>query len=78
MTPGGAAIEAFKTSRNATIIILHPHGRVSDVQRRQMTTVDCPAIHNIAIEGNFDDCQAILKALFNDHAVSATASALPA
>ncbi len=65
---GGAAIDAFKNSRNATTIILHPHGRVSDVQRRQMTTVDSPAIHNIAIEGNFDDCQAILKALFNDHA----------
>jgi threonine synthase len=64
---GGAAIDAFKDSKNATTIILHPHGRVSDVQRRQMTTVDSPAIHNIAIEGNFDDCQAILKALFNDH-----------
>lgn len=64
---GGAAIDAFKNSRNATTIILHPHGRVSDVQRRQMTTVDSLAIHNIAVEGNFDDCQAILKALFNDH-----------
>ena len=63
---GGAAIDAFKSSKNATTIILHPHGRVSDVQRRQMTTVDSPAIHNIAIEGNFDDCQAIVKALFND------------
>ena len=64
---GGAAIDAFKNSKNATTIILHPHGRVSDVQRRQMTTVESPAIHNIAIEGNFDHCQAILKALFNDH-----------
>jgi threonine synthase len=63
---GGAAIDAFKNSRNATTIILHPHGKVSDVQRRQMTTVDSPVIHNIAIEGNFDDCQAIVKALFND------------
>jgi threonine synthase len=63
---GGAAIDAFKSSRNATTIILHPHGKVSDVQRRQMTTVDSPVIHNIAIEGNFDDCQAIVKALFND------------
>ena len=63
---GGAAIDAFKNSRYATTIILHPHGRVSDVQRRQMTTVDSPVIHNIAIEGNFDDCQMILKALFND------------
>ena len=65
---GGAAIDAFKNSRNATTIILHPNGRVSDVQRRQMTTVDSPAIHNIAIEGNLDDCQDILKALFNEHA----------
>ncbi|MGB3140570.1 MAG: threonine synthase [Aestuariivirga sp.] len=63
---GSAAIDAFKGSRNATTVILHPHGRVSDVQRRQMTTVMSPAIHNIAIEGNFDDCQAIVKALFND------------
>jgi threonine synthase len=65
---GGAAIEAFKHTGNASIFILHPHGRVSDVQRRQMTTVDTPAVHNIAIEGTFDDCQAIVKALFNDHA----------
>jgi threonine synthase len=64
---GGAAIEAFKTSSNADIFILHPHGLVSAVQRRQMTTVVTPAVHNIAIEGNFDDCQAIVKALFNDH-----------
>ncbi len=64
---GGAAIEAFKASRHASIFILHPHGRVSDVQRRQMTTVDSPTVHNIALEGNFDDCQAIVKALFNDH-----------
>ena len=63
---GGAAIDAFKNSKYATTVILHPHGRVSDVQRRQMTTVDSPAVHNIAIEGNFDDCQAIVKALFND------------
>jgi threonine synthase len=63
---GGAAIEAFKDSKHAAIFILHPHGRVSDVQRRQMTTVDRPAVHNIALEGNFDDCQAIVKALFND------------
>ncbi|MGH6821061.1 MAG: pyridoxal-phosphate dependent enzyme, partial [Methylocella sp.] len=63
---GGAAIEAFKASRHASIFVLHPHGRVSDVQRRQMTTVQSPTVHNIAIEGNFDDCQAIVKALFND------------
>lgn len=64
---GGAAIEAFKASAHASLFILHPYGRVSDVQRRQMTTVDSPSIHNIALEGNFDDCQAIVKALFNDH-----------
>ncbi len=64
---GGAAIEAFKASRHASIFILHPHGRVSDVQRRQMTTVDSASVHNIAVEGTFDDCQAIVKELFNDH-----------
>ncbi|MFN4142198.1 threonine synthase [Aestuariivirga sp.] len=63
---GGAAIEAFRSSSHATVFMMHPHGRVSEVQRRQMTTVDSPSIHNIAIEGNFDDCQAIVKALFND------------
>jgi threonine synthase len=64
---GGAAIEAFKHSQNADVYILHPHGRVSDVQRRQMTTVVAPHINNIAVEGTFDDCQAIVKDLFNDH-----------
>lgn len=63
---GGAAIEAFRGSAHAAVFMMHPHGRVSEVQRRQMTTVDSPSIHNIAIEGNFDDCQAIVKALFND------------
>ena len=64
---GGAAVEAFKSSHHASLYMMHPHGRVSEVQRRQMTTVESPTIHNIAIEGNFDDCQAIVKALFNDH-----------
>jgi len=64
---GGAAIEAFKASRHASIFILHPKGKVSEVQRRQMTTVLSPSVHNIALRGTFDDCQAILKALFNDH-----------
>ncbi len=63
---GGAAIEAFQHSKHASIFILHPNGLVSDVQRRQMTTVTAPSVHNIALEGNFDDCQAIVKALFND------------
>ena len=65
---GGAAVAAFEHNKNASVFILHPHGRVSDVQRRQMTTVKSPSIRNLAIEGNFDDCQAIVKALFNDHA----------
>jgi threonine synthase len=64
---GGAAVEAFKHSSQADLFILHPKGLVSDVQRRQMTTVQNENIHNIAIEGTFDDCQAIVKALFNDH-----------
>ena len=63
---GAAAIEAFKSSRQARIFILHPKDRVSEVQRRQMTTITSPNIHNLAIEGTFDDCQAIVKALFND------------
>jgi threonine synthase len=46
---------------------MYPHGRVSEVQRRQMTTVEAPNIHAIALEGTFDDCQAILKGLFNNH-----------
>jgi len=63
---GGAAIDAFAASTRTDIFILHPHGLVSDVQRRQMTTVDRPNIHNIALEGNFDDCQAHVKAMFAD------------
>ena len=65
---GAAAIEAFKSSRHARIFVLHPKDRVSEVQRRQMTTVSSPNVDNIAIEGTFDDCQAIVKALFNDQA----------
>ncbi len=63
---GSAAIEAFKGKKNADIFILHPRGRVSEVQRRQMTTVDATNVFNIAVEGSFDDCQNIVKALFND------------
>lgn len=63
---GSAAIEAFKASTRADIFILHPKGRVSPIQRRQMTTVDAPNVHNIAIEGTFDDAQALVKAMFND------------
>ncbi|MCF8496531.1 MAG: threonine synthase [Alphaproteobacteria bacterium] len=63
---GSAAIEGCKACANAEIFILHPRGRVSEVQRRQMTTLDAPNVHNIALEGNFDDCQAMVKSLFND------------
>jgi len=63
---GSAAIDCVKDRACAEIFMLHPQGRVSDVQRRQMTTVLSSNVHNIAIEGNFDDCQAMVKALFND------------
>lgn len=63
---GSAAIDAFKGKANADIFILHPKGRVSEVQRRQMTTVLDKNVHNIAVDGSFDDCQDLVKALFND------------
>ena len=63
---GSAAIEGCKRCKNIDIFILHPHQRVSDVQRRQMTTVEGAGIHNLAVEGNFDDCQAMVKASFAD------------
>ncbi len=63
---GSAAIEGCKRCSNIDIFILHPHQRVSEVQRRQMTTVVGDNIHNLAIEGNFDDCQAMVKACFAD------------
>jgi threonine synthase len=63
---GSAAIEGCKRCRNIDIFILHPHQRVSDVQRRQMTTVQGDNIHNLAVQGNFDDCQAMVKASFGD------------
>jgi threonine synthase len=63
---GSAAIEAFRGRDNIDIFILHPHGRTSEVQRRQMTTVLDSNVHNIAIEGTFDDCQMIVKGLFNN------------
>ncbi|MGQ3675674.1 threonine synthase [Xanthobacter sp. TB0139] len=65
---GSAAIEAFKGSDAVDVFILYPHGRVSEVQRRQMTTVASPNVHAIAVEGTFDDCQAMVKAMFNAHA----------
>ncbi len=68
---GAAAIEACAGRARMTIVILHPHGRISEVQRRQMTTVAAANVHNIAIEGTFDDCQALLKAMFDDQAFRA-------
>ncbi|WP_439573170.1 threonine synthase [Phreatobacter sp.] len=65
---GGAAIDAFRGLDQVDVVILFPDGRVSDVQRRMMTTVDAPNVHAIAIDGTFDDCQAIVKGLFNNHA----------
>ena len=64
---GSAAIEAFRGRDNIDIFILHPEGRTSEVQRRQMTTVLDANVHNIAIRGTFDDCQNAVKALFNNH-----------
>jgi len=65
---GGAAIDAFKGLKSVDVFILYPQGRVSDVQRRQMTTVDADNVHAIAVEGTFDDCQNLVKAMFNHHA----------
>ena len=63
---GSAAIEAFRDKESLNIIVLHPKGRITDMQRRQMTTVDAANVFNVAIEGTFDDCQALLKAMFAD------------
>jgi len=63
---GSAAIDALAGRAKVDIFMLHPKGRVSEVQRRQMTTVLAPNVHNIAIEGSFDDAQALVKAMFAD------------
>ncbi len=65
---GAAAMQAFRGLANVDVFILYPHGRVSDVQRRQMTTLDDPNVHALAVDGTFDDCQNLLKAMFNHHA----------
>lgn len=67
---GSAAIDAVAGRHGVDIFMLHPKGRVSEVQRRQMTTVLAPNVHNIAIEGSFDDAQALVKAMFNDASFS--------
>ena len=63
---GSAAIEACRDRAGIELVMLHPAGRVTEIQRRQMTTVDSPNIHNVAIDGTFDDCQDLVKALFAD------------
>jgi threonine synthase len=63
---GSAAIEGCRRCEHVDIFILHPYQRVSEVQRRQMTTVQGDNIHNIAVKGNFDDCQRMVKASFGD------------
>lgn len=67
---GSAAIDAVAGRSRIEIFMLHPKGRVSDVQRRQMTTVLAPNVHNIAIEGTFDDAQAMVKRMFGDAAMT--------
>lgn len=65
---GGAAVDAFSGRDNVDLIVLFPNGRISDVQRRMMTTSAATNIHALAIDGTFDDCQGIVKGLFNHHA----------
>ncbi len=65
---GGAAVEAFRGRAQVDVVALYPHGRISEVQRRMMTTAPDNNVHALAIEGTFDDCQALVKAMFNHHA----------
>ena len=65
---GGAAVEAFRGRARVDLFVLFPHGRISDVQRRMMTTVADDNVHTLAIEGTFDDCQAMVKGMFNHQA----------
>jgi threonine synthase len=65
---GSAAIEAFRGLDNVDVFILFPHGRVSEVQRRQMTTPADANVHALAVDGDFDTCQALVKDMFNDFA----------
>ena len=75
---GSAAIEGCRHSDQVDIFILHPLNRVSEVQRRQMTTVQGENVFNLAVDGNFDDCQRIVKAAFNDQAFLPTECRLAA
>jgi threonine synthase len=65
---GGAAVEAFRDRAHVDLIVLFPDGRISDVQRRMITTVGAANVHAVAVDGTFDDCQAIVKGMFNHHA----------
>ena len=65
---GGAAVEAFRGRAQADVVVFFPQGRISEVQRRMMSTVPDSNVHALAIEGTFDDCQALVKAMFNHHA----------
>jgi threonine synthase len=65
---GGAAVEAFRGRSRIDLVVLFPDGRISEVQRRMMTTIADDNVHTIAIDGTFDDCQALVKAMFNHHA----------
>src|SRR5258707_4378654 len=64
---GGAAVDAFAGLDNVDLVVLFPNGRISGVQRRMMTTTGAANVHALAIEGTFDDCQALVKAMFNHH-----------
>jgi threonine synthase len=64
---GGAAVEAFRGRRQVDLVVLFPQGRISDVQRRMITTSDAANVSAVAIDGTFDDCQAIVKSMFNHH-----------
>ncbi len=68
---GGAAMEAIRGLDRVDIVVLFPHGRTTDVQRRQMTTLVEPNVHAVAIDGTFDDCQDLVKAMFADAAFAA-------
>lgn len=64
---GGAAVDAFAGLENVDLVVLFPHKRISEVQQRMMTTTGAANVHALAIEGNFDDCQALVKGMFNNH-----------
>ena len=70
---GSAAMEAVRDRDRIDIVMLHPHGRTSEIQRRQMTTLDAPNVWAVAIDGTFDDCQDLVKAMFADEALRAEA-----